>query len=346
MDIIGRDEKTGGLKVRINNLDDLWVLKNIVKPGDVVKGRTHRREETDQDLGRSKRGQKKPVTLTIEVEKVEFHRHSERLRLLGIVKAGEEDAVGNHHTINLDVGKDLWIFKTEWRDDQVQRIRDAETEGPEVGVFTVEEGEAFYGLVRGFGIDKTFTVTGGSGKRFGESGRSEFFGDAAEALARTIQTQDLDAVIVAGPGFTKEDFADFFRDRYPEHEDKIHLETCSGAGPGGVHEVMRRGAVDEVGRESRLSEESSKVEELLEEVATEGKATYGPDDVARAVEMGAVETLLVTDEKLRTHGEIGDLIQETERMGGDYLVVSSEYEPGTKLDALGGVAALLKFRIE
>lgn len=346
MDVIHYDRRNEGVRLRVNNLDDLWVLKSIVKPGDVVKGQTHRREDTDQDLGRSKRGQKKPVTLTIEVEKVEFHRHSERLRLLGVVKAGDDDAVGSHHTINIDVGKDIWIYKPRWRKDQLNRLQEAETQGPSVGIFTIEEGEAFYGLVREFGVDKTFTVAGGSGKRHNQSGRSEFFGDAAEALARTAKTQELDAVIVAGPGFTKDDFVSFLEDRYPELVEKVHTETCSGAGPGGVQEVIRRGAVERVGRESRLSEESKYVERLLEAVATEGKATYGREAVERAAELGAIETLLVTDEKLRTNEELGDLLELAKQVGGDYVVVSGEHEPGKKLEALGGIAAILKFRIE
>lgn len=347
MEVIARDEKEGGVKLRVNNLDDLWVLKNLVSPGDAVRGKTYRREETAQDMGRSKRGERKPVTLTVEIEDVEFHKPSERLRLLGIVRYGDEDASGSHHTINVDVGKEIWIFKREgWREDQLERLEEAETKGPDVGILTIEEGEAFYGLVRQFGIDKTFTVKGGSGKRREKPGRREFFGDVAESLARTMETQELDAVVVAGPGFTKEDFMDFFEERYQEEAEKVFVETCSGAGPGGVQEVIRRGAVERAGRESRLAEESSAVENLLEEIAKEGgEATYGEEQVERALEFGAVDTLLITEGTLMESEEWGEKMEEAKGQGGSYLVLSSEYEPGQKVEALGGVAALLKFPI-
>jgi len=111
--------------------------------------------------------------------------------------------------------------------------------------------------------------------------------------------------------------------------------------------VIRRGAVERVGRESRLSRESEAVERLLEGISSEeGAATYGPDAVERAVDLGAVELLMVTDDRLLGDEGWGDLLERGEERGGDYLVVSSEHEPGAKLDALGGVAALLRFRIE
>ncbi|MBS1262970.1 MAG: Protein pelota [Methanonatronarchaeales archaeon] len=346
MEIVHRDEREGLVEVRVTNLDDLWVLKSVVEPGDRVRARTFRRESSDTDMVRARRGERRPVTLTVRVESVEFHRHSERLRLLGIVLSGDEEASGRHHTINVEVGESFSIYKDRWRSDQLERLEDSVVEGPSVGILTIEEGEAFYGLVREFGVDRTFTVKGGTGKRYGESSREEFFGEVAVALSRAAETQDLDAVIVAGPGFTRDDLVSFISERHPELSESVYTETCSGAGPGGVQEVIRRGAVDRVGRESRLSRESRAVERLLKEIATRGRAAYGPDEVDRSLEMGAVEELLITDERLRSGEEWSDLVERAEQTGGEYLVVSSEHEPGVKLDALGGVAALLRFRIE
>ncbi len=88
-----------------------------------------------------------------------------------------------------------------------------------------------------------------------------------------------------------------------------------------------------------------------------------------AVELGAVETLLIVDETLRslreakagsgTDTDIGvevdakvdriidadNLLRQVEHAQGRVVVFSSEFEPGRRLDALGGIAALLRFKI-
>lgn len=345
MEVKHKDLEEGVVEVRVTSLDDLWTLKGLIEAGDRVRARTHRRESSRDDLTRSKRAERRPVTLVLEVESVEFHRHTERLRLLGVILEGDEDSLGMHHTINVDVGKELSIEKDAWREDQLERLDEAGVEGPNVGILTIEEGDAFYGLVRQFGVDKTFAMSRGSGKLYGESSREGFFGEVGERLNRAFSSHELDAVVVAGPGFTKEDFADFVEERYPDLEGAIHLETCSGAGPGGVQEVIRRGAVERIGRETRLSRDSSAVEDLLETVARDGPATYGSEAVERALELGAVERLLVTDEVLRRE-DLGEMLRKVENSGGNYAILSSEFEPGSKLDSLGGVAALLRFPIE
>lgn len=64
---------------------------------------------------------------------------------------------------------------------------------------------------------------------------------------------------------------------------------------------------------------------------------------------GAVETLLVLDELLK--GELREKVEElmdaVRYSRGEVVVVSSEHEGGgEKLKALGGLAALLRFRVK
>jgi protein pelota len=78
--------------------------------------------------------------------------------------------------------------------------------------------------------------------------------------------------------------------------------------------------------------------------------TYGLEQVTKAGSFGAVETLLVADFTIRDasdEGRLGleKLIQEVEAKGGRVVVVSVEHEAGHKLQALGGVAALLRFPV-
>ncbi|MFQ5919292.1 MAG: mRNA surveillance protein Pelota, partial [Thermoplasmata archaeon] len=94
--------------------------------------------------------------------------------------------------------------------------------------------------------------------------------------------------------------------------------------------------------DSRVALETRFVERLLEEIARNGPHAYGPDEVESAVEAGAVETLLVTDELTRS-GAVEDLMRQAEQKKGRVLVVSSRHDAGQKLSGLGGVGALLRF---
>ena len=111
----------------------------------------------------------------------------------------------------------------------------------------------------------------------------------------------------------------------------------------GIQELMKRGLGAEVLKGSRVAEETELVEALLERVGTDGLATYGPKEVRQAVEAGAVEHLLVLDSLVREK-DVESLMRAVEDARGRVTIVSELHEGGRKLEALGGMAALLRFR--
>ena len=90
MKIMHSDLKKGEIKVKIENLDDLWVLNQVIEDKDFVKGRTFRKIKVGEEGQRKQNVIKKPVFLLIEVEKVEFSKTSTLLRVSGVVREGPE----------------------------------------------------------------------------------------------------------------------------------------------------------------------------------------------------------------------------------------------------------------
>jgi protein pelota len=334
----------GEISLITESLDDLWHLKYILEPQDIVFAFTKRRIEGATDKLRPEKADKKTVRLGIQVEKVEFHKFSNRLRVHGIIVEGIDS--GAYHTLNIEEGTNLSIIK-KWKNDQLERIREAEiaSRRPRVIIATIEEGEACIGMVRQFGVEESSSLRQSLGKREGNQ-RNEFFGELTAQLKWAADK--VDAVILAGPGFTKEDFLDFVKTREPELAKKIVLEDTSSIGVSGFQEVLRRGAVDRIMEESRIGREAIVIEELMKEISTNGKVAYGMDDVRNAQSLGAIETLLITDELLRTEREgnnIDGFLKAVEHSQGRIVVFSTEFEPGKKLESLGGIAALLRFRV-
>ena len=334
------------------SLDDLWHLTYVVEPGDRVAGDTTRRIQRNDDDLRDTGGEREHMWVELEVDDVEFAKFANRLRVGGvIVDCSREDQLDFHHTLNVEPRDELEIEKL-WKPDQDERLAEAveATENPDVAVATVEEGEAHVHTVAQYGTEERATITSTTGKGDYARPRDELFSELADVLRR----QDVDAYILAGPGFTKQDALDHFSDTIPDIAEEITVVDTSAVGDRGVHEVLKRGAVEDVQQRTRIAEEADLIDELMARIGEGTEVAYGPEAVAEAAEFGAIETLLVLDERLRLEraGEgdwdvdVDEIIETTEQKGGDVTVFSAEFAPGEQLSNLGGIAALLRYRLE
>ncbi|MFY4813078.1 mRNA surveillance protein pelota [Haloarcula sp. AONF1] len=340
------------IEVVPETLDDLWHLSYVIEPGDLVSGDTTRRIQRNDDNLRDKGGEREPMWIQIEVTDVEFAKFANRLRVGGeIVDCSREDQLGFHHTLNVEEHTELTVEK-HLKPDQADRLEEAveATENPDVAIATVEEGEAHVHTVAQYGTEERATITSTTGKGEYARPRKELFDELASVLKR----QDVDAYILAGPGFTKQDALDHFQDEIPDIAEQITVVDTSAVGDRGVHEVLKRGAVEDVQQQTRIAEEADYIDELMERIGSSSEVAYGPEEVAKAADYGAIETLLVLDERLRLEraGEgdwdidIDQIIETTEQKGGDVTVFSAEFAPGQQLSNLGGIAALLRYRLD
>ena len=333
------------------SLDDLWHLSYVIDPGDFVAGDTTRRiQRNDEDL-RDTGGEREHLWVKLEVEDVEFAKFANRLRVSGVIsECSREDQLGLHHTINVEEHTELDVEKV-WNTDQLERLEEAEeaTDQPDVAIATVEEGEAYVHTVAQYGTEERASITGPTGKGEYARPREELF----EELTAVLQRLDADAIILAGPGFTKQDALGYIEENAADLMEKITTVDTSSVGDRGVHEVLKRGAVEDVQQQTRIAEEASLIDELTERIATGAEVAYGPDSVAEAADYGAIEHLLVLDDRLRSErageGEwdidVDRLVETTEQKGGEVTVFSSEFDPGQQLANLGGIAALLRYRL-
>ena len=153
-------------------------------------------------------------------------------------------------------------------------------------------------------------------------------------------------IIVAGPGFGKENLMKFIKQKDPQLARKIVLEHCSYAERSGINELLKRGVVSKVASEERAENELVLMDRFSVELRKEsGMVAYGLEEVKRAVEASAVGTLLVIDELLRTNKEIEKVVEEAEKRKVKLVVFSHESDGGRELSGYGGLAALLRFRM-
>jgi protein pelota len=337
-EVIDQKQAPGEIRLFPENADDLWHLSQLVSPGDLVFATTFRTVDAPSDKIRPEKLEKRPVRLGIRVEKVELHDYSNRLRISGTIEHGMD--AGAHHTINVEPGYEISVIR-HWKPHDLERIEravKASVQEP-VHVLAIEEGEAALFRMRQSGAEEVTTVTMGSGKGSDTDSRPAFFARVAEEVSSVRGP-----LVIAGPGFIKEDFSRFLASHNPELAGRVILVDTRRPGQGAVREVVGQGVLDRITGDVQLGREVRAVEELLMRIAKDMPVAYGRQEVETAVDFGAAEEVMVCDSLLHDEG-IVRLLEKAEKQRARVTILSGQFDPGKQLGALGGVAALLRFRV-
>ena len=350
MRILTKDYKKGFVKLETNTLDDLWVLYNVIDKGDVVSGKTQRKI----DFGTEK--EKKTIFVKIEIEKTEFHKTSNVLRLNGKILEGPEDIpLGSYHTINVDTNKQIGIEKSEFKNYQVEKIERAikDTHKPKLLLSVFEPGNADFALLRGWGFDYLGSlnelVEGKEMAEQMEKSKDYFYKQYIKSLLEIIKTHNVERVVLGSVSLYQDEFKKYITDS--EIKDKVQFTNVSTIGKTGLNEIVKKGVASQAIKDERFFEETQLIEKLMAEIGKESLAVYGLEETRKAVDYGAVDIILVTDNLISKYkeednfSEIETLMKNTESTRGKVEIISSEHDAGKMLDNLGGVAALLRFRI-
>ncbi len=349
MKILHKDIKKGTFKLKIENLDDLWYLSYILDKGDLVKGQTQRKLKVGADQTKQV---KKTITLKIKVEEMEFHKYSDILRISGTIIEGPEDVPkGSHHTINAEVDSIISVEKEQFLKYQIDKLKEAsEVKLPKILISVMDREEAFFALLKNHGYELLSRIEGDvQKKRIEEKKKATFYPEIIKILENYDKRYKLDNIILASPAFFKEDL---FKEIKNENlKRKIVLATCSSVREDALNEVLKRDEIQEVLKRDRVAKEVNLVENLLKEISKGSLGVYSLNETKLAVEAGAVSELLVTDKLIltkRQKGEfkvIDDIMRFTEELNGKIYIISSDHEAGKKLDGLGGIGAILRYKL-
>ncbi len=119
------------------------------------------------------------------------------------------------------------------------------------------------------------------------------------------------------------------------------------SGRAGINEMLSRSEISKTLEEARLSVETKLVNKLMEEIGKGNLATYGFDQVKEALDFGAVEILLMTDKFFSDKREdCEELMKKAEETRAEIHIIGTDYDPGKQLQSLGGIAAILRFKID
>ena len=352
MKIIHSDLKKGTVKIKIENLDDLWYLNQLIDKNDIIKGKTLRKIKFGEETQRKQKVAKKSVFLLIQVEKVEFSKTSNILRISGLVKEGpEEIPLGSHHTFNIEEATIITIIKQKWLKFQVDKLKEAsESSQAKILICVHDREEVYFALMKRYGYQLLANIKGTVTKKADiKQKETNFYKEILKQLEEYDERYGINKIINATPAFWKEELMKEISDQ--NLKNKIILATCSSVGENAINEVLKRPETEHALKQDRIAHEFKYIEELFAEISKNNLASYGITETKIAATAGAVKILLITDsliQKKRTedkYEEIEETMRTVDNTKGDIVIISSDHEAGKKLDGLGGIAAILRFKL-
>lgn len=177
-----------------------------------------------------------------------------------------------------------------------------------------------------------------------ELAAKEFYRRIAEHMKEKLFSmgKELKGIIIGGPGPTKYEFIETAQLVTELKEKIIAVKDLSYTGEFGLQELVEKS--QDVLASEAIAEEKRIVQKFLELLASKpAMVAYGRIEIEKVLEMGAVETLLISES---LSDEVIDRLSEiAETKGADARIISEETREGVQLRDMGGIAAILRYEV-
>ena len=329
--------------------------------------------QTENATGSTSSERKRGV-LHIRVTKIDFDPQAGQLHVSGqVTEENKLTKVGAYHTLDLELQRQFTIAKKEgWDSVALDVVREAIKQDKEgaVPAVVMQEGLANICLITEHQtVLKQRVETSIPKKRAGrasdhDKGLSRFYQITLETLLRHVDITQPRPLLLASPGFTAIGFQKYILDEATRIGNKALLTNKSNfvvvhSSSGHLHslnEVLQSKEVQVKLRDTKYARETRYMDDFMTLLRMDdGRAWYGPGEVEKAVEKGAVGrgggVLLISNALFRSQ-VIGTrkrwvaLVDKVKEEGGEARVLSSEHESGQRLKELGDIAAILTFPLE
>lgn len=223
------------------------------------------------------------------------------------------------------------------------------------GLIAIDKSEATVGLLVGSSIKVIrslnstvpgkFKTGGQSAQRFErirEGAAIEFYKRVADvAIKEFTFMKELKGIIIGGPGTTKNNFAD---GNYINEEIKrkiLGLKDITYTNPFGLKELADK--AEDLLTNAEVTAERRILQQFLETLGKDpNKVTYGLEITRQALEMSAVEKLIIIDGTI-SDDKLEELFKLQEESKAQMCLVTDKTPEGAQMKGLGGVGAILRY---
>ena len=341
MKIISFKEMTNELKLRVDSLDDMYLLNRIIGAGDVVESSSFRRfKASETDIG-----EQKEVVIRLRVEKIELDRTSNRLRFNGKILSGHPEEfirINSYHTINVAGGDVITVQKQEWKSYILQRLKQAvlETAKPKLGIIAMDDEKATLAYAKGYGIEIITELYSHLSKRMKEGDYQKQREAYFKEMISSMQNMHVGIIVLAGPGFTKDDVKKYMDVNQIKVDKQLIYVSVGDSERSGVREAMRSEEVSKAIERQSIKREFDLLNMFLTGLRV-NSAFYGASDVDAQLDAYAVAVILANDSAINDP-EVQKLLDKADSQKVEIEIFNSEDEAGMQLANFKNVAAISK----
>ncbi len=342
------DRRGEKLEARIEDEEDLWTLRVVLRPGDFVTLRTFR----DVSIKGSESKERKPVVVKMKIKNIEFQPFTGKLRIYGVIVDGPEEygLRGRHHAALISIGQTV-VFEREggWNKEAVRKFEESGPKGRAI-IVAVDYDEYGIALVAHHGykilVEKEISLPGKD-----DPNRDEILSLYVNKIVKTVveasKKERTKLIIIVGPGPLKEIVMKKVKEISPDLT--TNLDSASMGGRAGIEEALRRPKVYELLREFSIVKAESWLNEFLSVLAkNRERAAYTLDDVLKAASFGAIDKLIVVDDliysiKDEEREKVDKALLKAEKKRASIIIVPRDTPVGEHVWSLGGIIAILRF---
>ncbi len=357
---------SGKVDIIVDNDEDLWILYNLIAKGDYIKTAMFRKVQHESGGGKVS-STKKKLIITIKIEEIEYCQEDDIIRIKGKnTSENEYISIGQFQTAEISKGTFFTLFKYYWDDIHIETLRNAtdKTITSDVAAIIMEEGIAHL-----YFINNNQTVLHGKinqsipKKRNGSTqynkGKKNFFTKILNNLVKEINFENCKCVIIASPGFTKDEFGNFMIDEINNNlkvyqtiknnlSKIIYCHSSSGYKQS-LDEILSKPEIKKLIKDTKCIEENTIMEKFNEILGTDmDKAFFGLKSFEIAYSNNAINTVILTDNFLRkisptTRKKLSMNLKNLKNKGIQVFKFSSQHTTGEKVDAFGGIIGILNY---
>uniref|UniRef100_A0A1Q3F4Z8 Protein pelota homolog n=1 Tax=Culex tarsalis TaxID=7177 RepID=A0A1Q3F4Z8_CULTA len=345
--------------------EDMWHAYNLIAEGDQVRSSTIRKVQNETATGSTSSSRMRTI-LTISVETIDFDTQAQVLRLKGRnIEENQFVKMGAYHTLDLELNRKFTLTKRLWDSIALERVETAcdPTQSADVAAVIMQDGLAHVCLITSaMTLVRSKIDVSIPRKRKGnvaqhEKGLAKFYDSLIQSIIRHVNFDVVKCVLLASPGFVKDQFFEYMFQQAVKTDNKVLLENkgkfmlvhSSSGFKHSLKEVLQDPAVVAKMSDTKAAGEVKALEQFYTTLQCEpAKAFYGKKHVLKAADAQAIETLLISDNLFRcqdvaTRKEYVQLVDSVRDSGGEVKIFSSMHVSGEQLAQLTGVAAVLRF---
>uniref|UniRef100_A0A453PUV4 eRF1/Pelota-like N-terminal domain-containing protein n=2 Tax=Aegilops tauschii TaxID=37682 RepID=A0A453PUV4_AEGTS len=299
MKLVGKSlarDGPGSVKLLPEVDDDLWDAYNLIAAGDAVEAVTVRK--ITKSWGRD--SERVKLTLEVAVESTDYDKDGSVLRVRGKnLSKNEHVQIGQYHTLEIELRRPFVLRKEAWdwpALDTIHKSCDETAANADLAVLLMQEGLAHLFLVGRSVTATRARVEVPIPRKHGSSSGAvaaydtalrDFFHRVLAAFVHHVDFGLVQCVVIASPGFTKDQFRDY-----------MLLEAARRGDLRAITEhkdVLAAPTVMSLIKDTRAAQEVPALQEFFAMIAKDSaRACYGPKHVEVAHERLAIQTLLLT----------------------------------------------------